>query len=140
MQSPQGCLQAVATACLGLQTPGASSPTAMRLVMLQPHSQPLLGIRNLLRQLSSTSSRFQKAQLLQLLQSMALVWGSARHCRMISQQSALADLRCKRPPLQDRTQARASAVQGSRLLRHCPCPLLPLIPGTPSSCSMSSQR
>ena len=37
-------------------------------------------------------------------------------------------------------QARASAVQGFRLSSHCPCPLLPSIPGTPSSCSMSSQH
>ena len=56
MQSPRGCMQVVATACLGLQTPGASSPMAMRLAMLQPRSQPLLEIGKFLRQLSSTSS------------------------------------------------------------------------------------
>ena len=115
---------------------------AMRPAMLQPRSQPLLEIQKLLRQLSSTSSVLQKAQLLWLLQSMALVWGSTRHCRMIGQRSAVAVLRCERPPLQDRAQARASAVQCPpfRLPRPCPSHLLPSTPGTASSCSMSSQR
>ena len=84
--SPQACLQQMAKARLGLQTPGAASPMAMHIVMVQPRPQPLLESQSFLRLPRSTSSILQEAQLRQLLHSMALLWGSARHCRMTSQQ------------------------------------------------------